>query len=153
MKQIPIRYAKNAKPKRFGKFLSEVLYPQQISTVVELMAYTFHRANPYELYVILLGTGANGKSVLMHVLTKLHGEENVSNTSISALVNNRFAAADLVGKNVNIDMELSSATITDMAMLKKLTGQQPIRIEERTKTLMTPCCTPSFSSALMKCQK
>jgi hypothetical protein len=49
-------------------------------------------------------------------------EENVSNTSLNALVNNRFAAADLVGKNVNIDMELSNATITDMAMLKKLTG-------------------------------
>jgi putative DNA primase/helicase len=131
LKQLPILYDKNAKPKRFGKFLSEVLYPQQIRTVVELMAYTFHRANPFELYVVLLGNGANGKSVLMHVLTRLHGEENVSNTSLNALVNNRFAAADLLGKNVNIDMELSNATITDMAMLKKLTGQQPVRIERK----------------------
>jgi putative DNA primase/helicase len=134
LKQLPIHYdKKNAKPKRFGKFLSEVLYPQQIRTVVELMAYTFHRPNPFELYVVLLGNGANGKSVLMHVLTKLHGDENVSNTSLNALVNNCFAAADLVGKNVNIDMELSNATITDMAMLKKLTGQQPVRIERKNQ--------------------
>jgi putative DNA primase/helicase len=129
--QIPVRFDPKARCKRFGKFLGEVVYPDQVRTVVEVLAYTFLRDNPFELYVILLGVGANGKSVLMHVLTKLHGDDNVSNTPLVTLLNNRFSTKELEGKNVNIDMELSKATITDMAMLKKLTGQQPIRIEPK----------------------
>jgi phage/plasmid-associated DNA primase len=129
--QIPVTFDPKARCKRFGKFLSEVVYPDQIRTVVEVVAYTFLRDNPFEIYVILLGVGANGKSVLMHVLTKLHGEDNVSNTPLVTLLNNRFATKELEGKKVNINMELSRATITDMAMLKKLTGQQPVRIEPK----------------------
>ncbi|MDQ3848075.1 MAG: phage/plasmid primase, P4 family [Thermoproteota archaeon] len=129
--QISVRFDPKAKCKRFGKFLSEVVYPDQIRTVVEVLAYTFLRDNPFELYVILLGAGANGKSVLMHVLTKLHGQENVSLVPLATLLNNRFAKKELEGKNVNIDMEMSKATINDMGVLKELTGQQPVRIEPK----------------------
>lgn len=129
--QIPVRFDSNARCKRFGKFLGEVVYPDQIRTVVEVLAYTFLRDNPFELYVILLGVGANGKSVLMYVLTKLHGQENVSPVPLATLLNNRFAKKELEGKNVNIDMEMSKATINDMGVLKELTGQQPVRIEPK----------------------
>jgi putative DNA primase/helicase len=129
--QIPIRFDPKARCKRFGKFLGEVVYPDQIRTVVEVLAYTFLRDNPFELYIILLGVGANGKSVLMHVLTKLHGQENVSPVPLTTLLNNRFAKKELEGKNVNIDMEMSKVTINDMGVLKELTGQQPVRIEPK----------------------
>jgi P4 family phage/plasmid primase-like protien len=129
--QIPVRFYPKARCKRFGKFLGEVVYPDQVRTVVEVLAYTFLRDNPFELYVILLGVGANGKSVLMHVLTKLHGPENVSPVPLATLLNNRFAKKELEGKNVNIDMEMSKATINDMGVLKELTGQQPVRIEPK----------------------
>jgi putative DNA primase/helicase len=130
-KQIPVRFDSKARSKRFGKFLSEVVYPQQVRTVVDAMAYTFLRDDPFEIYVILLGFGSNGKSVLMHVLTKLHGEDNVSNTSLNNLLKDRFSRKELEGKNVNIDMEMSRATIDDMSVLKELTGSQPIRVEPK----------------------
>jgi P4 family phage/plasmid primase-like protien len=130
-KQIPVKFDPKARPKKFGKFLSEVLYPNQIRTAVESMAYTLLRDNPFEIYVILLGFGSNGKSVLMYVLIKLHGEDNVSSTSLADLLSNRFAMKELEGKNVNIDMEMSRATIDDMSVLKELTGSQPIRIEPK----------------------
>ena len=46
--QIPIRFDPKARCKRFGKFLGEVVYPDQIRTVVEVLAYTFlrYKANP-----------------------------------------------------------------------------------------------------------
>jgi len=130
-KQIPIRFNPTIKPKKFGKFLSEVVYPQQVRTVIEAMAYTFLRDNPFEIYNILVGFGSNGKSVLMHVLTKLHGEDSVSNTSLNMLLKDKFAKKDLEDKNVNIDMEMSGGTIDDLSILKELTGQQPIRIEPK----------------------
>ena len=59
-------------------------------------------------YFILIGVGANGKSVYTGLITNLHGFKNVSNVSLNSLVNNRFALADLENKDVNIDTELSA---------------------------------------------
>ena len=47
------------------------------------------------------------------------------------MVTNRFALADLENKDANVDTELSSSTINDMSILKKLTGRQPLRIERK----------------------
>ena len=64
-------------------------------------------------------------------MTALHGTKNVSNVSLSAMLKNQFALSDLECKDVNIDSELSNVTIYDTAILKKLTGRQPIRIERK----------------------
>lgn len=91
------------------------------------------RYNPKEHYFILIGVGANGKSVHTGLLTNLHGFKNVSNVSLKSLINDRFALADLENKDVNIDTELSPNSIKDMSILKKLTGNYPIRIERKNQ--------------------
>jgi putative DNA primase/helicase len=98
MNQIPLIYVHGAKPQIFGKFLSEVLYPGEIRTTVELMGYTFHRDNPFEVIVILQGDGSNGKSIVFGVLTGLHGSSNVSNVSLKTLMERPFGLFDLLGK-------------------------------------------------------
>jgi putative DNA primase/helicase len=98
---------------------------------INLMAYTFCRDNIHEIIAILFGYGANGKSVFTGLLTALHGPRNVSSVPLSSMLTNTFALSDLENKDVNIDTELSSATIQDAAILKKLTGRQPIRIERK----------------------
>jgi putative DNA primase/helicase len=134
LNQSPIIYDPKAKPKLFGKFLSEVVYPEQIRSLVELMAYTFYRENPFEVITILHGSGLNGKSVLLGVLTALHGIENVSNTSLKTIGERPFALFDLVDKCVNIDEELSNGMIDDTAILKKITGRRPTRVEQKNLT-------------------
>ncbi len=62
-------------PDYFLKFLKEVLYLQDIRTAVELIAYTFVRKNILDHYFILIGIGANGKSVFVGVLSNLHGRK------------------------------------------------------------------------------
>ena len=71
------------------------------------------------------------KMSLLGILTCLHGNQNVSNVSLKSLIKNRFALSDLENKDVNIDTELSTEIITDISILKKLTGKQPIRIEKK----------------------
>jgi putative DNA primase/helicase len=44
-----------------------------------------------------------------------------------------FALSDLEGKSVNVDTELTSTTIRDTSVLKKLTGRQPIRIQRKNQ--------------------
>jgi putative DNA primase/helicase len=131
--QIPIVYNPTVKPKLFGKFLSEVLYPTETRTAIELMGYTFYRDNPFEIITLLFGYGANGKSVLTGLLTSLHGARNISNVSLYSMLKDIFALSDLENKNVNIDTELSSGTIYDTAILKKLTGKQPVRIQRKNQ--------------------
>ncbi|MGD9534594.1 MAG: phage/plasmid primase, P4 family [Candidatus Nitrosocosmicus sp.] len=133
--QKPIVFNPNMKPKYFWKFLRDVLYPNEIKTAVEAMAYTFYRDTPFEYFFKLFGYGSNGKSVFTGLLTKLHDDRNISNVSISALLDNRFALSDLEFKDVNIDTELTNAVIKDTTILKKLTGgrKQPIRIERKNQ--------------------
>jgi P4 family phage/plasmid primase-like protien len=133
LKQCPIYYVSKAKPRFFGRFIKEIVYFEDIRSVFELMAYTFYRANPFEVIVILLGDGSNGKSVLFGVLTALHGEGNVSNVSIRTMLERPFALYDFLGKNCNLDSELSTGKIEDTATLKKITGQQLVRVEQKNQ--------------------
>ena len=96
-----------------------------------MMAYTFLRDNPYEIINILFGYGGNGKSVFTGVLTSIHGNQNVSNVPLRDMIRDQFALSDLEGKSVNIDTELSSTSIEDTAVIKKLTGRQSIRIQRK----------------------
>ncbi len=133
--QKPITYNAKAKSKRFGKFLNEIFYPQDIRTAVDEMAYTFYRDYIVEVIFVLYGLGANGKTVFTSLLTSLHGTRNVSNVPLPAMLNNRFALADLENKDVNIDSELPFTTIKETSILKKLTSgsKQPIRIERKNQ--------------------
>ena len=120
-------------PKLYGRFLSEILYPQQRRTMVELYAYSFYRSNPHELYVNQWGFGGNGKGVNMAILKASHGSKNVSNIPLRKLVTDRFAPADLTYKDVNVDDETSSGTVTDNSILKKITGNQPTWVQRKNK--------------------
>lgn len=133
LKQKPIIYDPTTRSKLFGPFLQQVLYPKDIRTAVEMLAYTFIRDNPYELFTILLGIGANGRNVYTGILSSLHGFTNVSNISLKLLAENNFAIAGLENKDVNIDTELHQSTINDISTIKKLTGKQPISIERKGK--------------------
>ena len=133
--QKPIIYNKDAKAERFEQFLHEVLYERDIRTGIEAMAYTFERDYPIEVIFILYGYGLNGKTVFTSVSTSMHGKDNVSNVSLSQMLTDRFALADLENKDLNVDNELGNQTIRDTAILKRLTGgsRQPIRIQRKNQ--------------------
>lgn len=131
--QKPVIYNPKARPKMFLNFLREVTYKEDLWPLIQLMSYTFYPQNPYEIITILHGGGSNGKSVIFLVLTGLHGIRNVSNVSLDTIINNRFGLFDMLNKSVNLDAELSSGVIEDTALLKKLTGRQSIRVEQKNQ--------------------
>jgi P4 family phage/plasmid primase-like protien len=131
--QKPITYNREAKPELFGKYIKQVLYPKEIRTAIEIMAYTLYKDNLYEIIVKLFGYGANGKSVFTGILALIHGHNNISNVPMKAILNDPYALSDLENKYINIDNELSSTTIHDTTVLKKLTGRQPIRIQRKNQ--------------------
>jgi P4 family phage/plasmid primase-like protien len=129
LNQKPIKYNPKAIPRRFIKFLMEVLHLRDIRTAVELIAYTFIRTHLFQYYYILIGEGGNGKNVFIGILSNLHGLKNVSNVPLKDIAKDRFALVDLVKKDINIDSD--STIIDDISTLKKLTDNQPVRVQQK----------------------
>ena len=129
LNQKPIKYNPEALPRRFIKFLLEVLHFRDIRTVIELIAYTFIKTHWFQQYTIFKGEGGNGKNVLIGILSHLNGEKNTSNVPLKDIAKDRFALIDLVNKDINVDTE--STSVDDISSLKKLTDNQLIRVQQK----------------------
>ncbi len=120
---IPVDYDPNADCPAFKQFLSEVLEnDQDIQSIFELIGYCLWKGWPYDMMVILVGAGANGKSVLLDVMTSFLGKTNVSAVTLQQLAENRFASSRLRGKLANIAGEIPNTPIIHTNRIKDLTG-------------------------------
>jgi putative DNA primase/helicase len=133
--QVPHVYPFNAvcMPSKILKFMREVMAPEDVETVLDFMAYCLWRDFPFHRWLILNGSGRNGKGVTTNIITKLLGKQNVSNEMLNMILSNNFSAANLHNKMANIDADLSSKALSDTGILKKLTGGDDIRAEFKYK--------------------
>lgn len=90
-------------------------------TVEELFGYALTQSTQYQKAFMLTGTGANGKSTFINLLTFFVGEGNVSNVSLQDLSGgNRFKAAQLLDKLVNTFPDLSPKALEDSSVFKAI---------------------------------
>lgn len=89
---------------------------------------------PYKFNKVMIfkGGGANGKTTLINAIRSIIGEENSSAASISDLAVNKFMAADLEHSLINFsEEEPPKKVFAETSNLKKLTGDSPIRVEQK----------------------
>ena len=79
----------------------------------------------------LTGDGSNGKAITTSILRELHGPENVSSVPLHLMTDDKFAPSHMVNKDVNIDTEVKPKTMKDTTILKRLTGSEPIWVQEK----------------------
>ena len=129
--RVPIEYDSNADCPRFKQFLDEIFESDKdrISVVQEIMGYCLTPETKAQKAFIFYGQGSNGKSVLLNIITKLVGMENVSSVPFDEL-NNSFARYDLLNKTVNIvtETEVDSKGFNSQ-YFKAIVGGDPIRLE------------------------
>jgi putative DNA primase/helicase len=83
---------------------------------------------PIHRTLLLVGSGANGKSTFLAVVRALLGRENITSTELQTLANERDALADFEGALANIDDDLSARKLgSGLGMFKKLTGGDRVR--------------------------
>jgi putative DNA primase/helicase len=83
---------------------------------------------PIHRALLLVGTGANGKSTSPSVVQALLGEQNTSSLELQTLANERDAVADFYGSLANIDDDLSARKLGNgIGMFKKLTAGDRVR--------------------------
>lgn len=104
--KLPIVFDSEAKCPRFKQFLREIFEgdKQRIRLIQEIFGYCLTNLTNAQKCFFLLGVGANGKSVLLHVLMKLIGEDNLSTLPLVEFESS-FRRCALVDKKVNIVTE------------------------------------------------
>ena len=123
---LPVEYIPDADCPKTKKFFSEVVTKEKIPVLEEIVGYCLYRNYPLATITILTGTGANGKSVFLRLLSALLGKDNYSSVDIQNLTEDSFRAAELYGKLANISGDLPSKPVKDSGLIKKATGQDPI---------------------------
>ncbi|MFB6256298.1 MAG: phage/plasmid primase, P4 family [Haloplanus sp.] len=121
--RLPVEFDPDADSEHFRPFVEEVVEDGRVKAVQEYIGYCLHRSEmPYHKALMLVGSGANGKSTLLNVVHALLGED------VSAKELHKFDednhVAELQGKLANINGDLSSSSLTPRAVgkFKKLTG-------------------------------
>lgn len=149
--QIPVDYIPTATAPRFSQFLREV-FPnadgqQQAQALLEMMGYSLMAHCKHEKFIILVGNGANGKSVVLKVLEQLCGAESVAGVQPSQFAN-KFQRAHLLNKLVNIVSEIEQGAVIDDAALKGITSGETTTVEQKFKDpfQITPFATCWFGT-------
>ncbi|MFT5005966.1 MAG: putative DNA primase/helicase, partial [Paracoccaceae bacterium] len=150
--QIPVKYDRGADAPLFRAFLEQVFQDDadkadKIKSTLELMGYTLMSHASHEKFVMLIGPGANGKSVLLAVLEGLLGPENVAGVQPSNF-ENRFQRAHLHQKLANIVTELKQGEVIADAELKAITSGEPATVEHKFQNpfVMRPFSTCWFGT-------
>jgi putative DNA primase/helicase len=128
---IDVEYKPDAQCPNFLRFLAEILPPEAHPTIQELFGYALYRGNHARRAFLFIGSGNNGKSMLLDILTQWIGEENVSNKSLQDLEYNRFSVARLLGKHVNVSADLPQTPLMKSEVLRALTGGDRLEAERK----------------------
>lgn len=129
--QIPHRFDPSATCPLFEEFLSTTVDDDVVPLIEEMMGYCLIADTRYEKAFGLVGDGANGKGVLLDTLVELLGRENISNLSLQTIEENRFAAAELVGKLANIHTDLDARALRSSSMFKVLVSGDRLTVEKK----------------------
>ena len=126
---LPYCYSPDAECPLWHKFLDRVMPDVEMqSLLAEFIGYCFTKNLRLEKQGIFFGTGANGKSVTLDIISKLLGSSNVSNVSLSSLTMDDEKRSLIEGKLANISTE--SGGQLDTAMLKQLISGEPTEVRK-----------------------
>lgn len=124
---LPFDYDPKAKAPMFTKFLNQVLPDKtQQKVLVEYLGYIFVKGLKLEKCLLIIGEGANGKSVLFDIVSALLGDRNISSYTLSNLCDDKgYHRAQLTNKLVNYSSELGGKNCAP-DMVKKLISTEPV---------------------------
>lgn len=94
---------------------------EYIAFVISGMPYRFQK------FLILSGSGNNGKTTFINLIRSMVGEGNYSSLEIATITKDQFGMAGLDGKLVNFSEEEPVSCFNETGNLKKVTGNSPIR--------------------------
>ena len=122
--RLPVKYdPKAAQPVHWLRFLSDLLYPEDIPTVQEFIGYCLIPSNKGQRMMVIKGNGGEGKSQIGVVLSRLFGC-NMKDGSIGKISENRFARADLEHTLLCVDDDMRMEALRQTNYVKSIVTAQ-----------------------------
>lgn len=131
--QLPIHYDPEAQCPETDKFLETTFDAELIPLIWQVVAWLLTPDTSLQRALLLIGGGGNGKSVFLDWLTALIGYCNISTKSLHQLEEDRFAAADLVGKLANLCADLPNSTLKTTETFKKIVTEDALDAQRKFK--------------------
>ena len=105
LQSFPVEWNKKAECTRFVEWLKQVLPDMECQKAIFEMIGSFFDTNSNRLQTafLLTGSGSNGKSLLLEIISILIGESNICRTPFSEYGKDRFAISSLLNKTAAID--------------------------------------------------
>jgi putative DNA primase/helicase len=107
-----------------------------VKTLKQMFSYCMLPSYPIETTFVLHGSGNNGKSTCLNLLSNFIGYNNIVSSDLLALINpnNRFASSKLYKKLVCVMGEVDDTVVKNTGLLKKLvSGKDSINCEFKGK--------------------
>ena len=120
--QLGVSYDPDAKCPNIDKFISEIFPEDAFDLALEIAANLMTADTSIQKAILLLGSGGNGKSVYLRLVTALIGTANVSVKPLQNLESERFALGELYGKLANICSDLPGESMRGTSVFKSVTG-------------------------------
>jgi len=128
--QLPFNYDENASNELWNKFLDDVLPNKETQqTLQDVIGSIFIKNIKLEYATFLYGNGANGKSVIIDVISEVLGYENVSFYSLDDLMQEHYRAL-IKDKLVNFGSENDTKKL-ESDTFKKLASNEPIGARQK----------------------
>lgn len=150
--QIPVAYAPDAECPQFSRFLNDIFREdedseQKKTSLLEMMGYSLTSTAILQKAMILVGSGANGKSVLLSVLEALCGRKNCAAVQPRDF-ENTFKIAHLHGKLANIVTEFQEGSSIAEDVFKAIISGDPLSCSHKysKEFEFNPYCTLWFST-------
>lgn len=118
-------------PTKFGKWLNETFYKEDIETVQMMLGYCLIPTTKLQEMYIIEGEAGVGKSGIKFILEKVLGPA-FGTTSLALLATDKYRSAQIENKLVLLDEELSAEGLKDVDFFKKVVSNEgKIAVEKK----------------------
>ena len=121
-------------PLVFNAWLDQAIPdPEDQRMFFQYLAYGLTLDTGAQKFLLICGPGGTGKSTILKLIEEIIGKSNVSSVSLQGL-QDRFAPAELFLKQANICADIPLTALSEVDMIKKLTGEDTISADRKFKT-------------------
>ena len=143
---LPFLPSKNSNTPMLDKLFTEWVGIENVDLLYQIIAYCCYRDYPIHHLFCFIGSGSNGKSTFLDIVTKFVSRDNCTSVSLDKLMSNNFASSNLYKKLVCQMGETNFNTMSRTELLKKLTGNDMIDFEFKNKN---PFIDKSYAKILI----
>lgn len=131
----PFEFDRDADAQPVLDFLDEVVeHDYEKQTLLEYIGYCFDDGYPDPHFLLLHGSGGNGKGIFFDLVEALLGTRNTSGVALDQMIgDDNYMLPELDGSFVNIDGDIGTSIIgtEELSIIKKLTGQDGIQVQHK----------------------